>query len=320
MNNVSKAIVTGGAGFIGSHIVDELLEKRIETFVVDDFSTGSMDNLSLHQNDRLLHVIRGDIKDIDSLLPGTGADVIFHEAAIASVPKSVEDPIFVHNVNVNYTLKVLEYCRRENVKRIVFASSASVYGFVKNPPAEEIMHCAPASPYGASKLAIEDYLNAYQSSYGLDAVILRYFNVFGPRQKTSSYSGVITIFINSLLQGKNPTIFGDGLQTRDFVHVRDIALANILAMESESASGNIFNVASGRVVSILELFDIIKRATDAKNVNPVFGKPKPGDLRVGSASIERVKRGLGFSARVTLEQGLDELVELIAKKYEIQKA
>ena len=257
MRNISTAIVTGGAGFIGSHIVDQLLKKNIETFVLDNFSTGSMENLVQNKNNKLLHIVSGDIKSISNLLSDVNsADVLFHEAAIASVPRSVEDPIFVHNVNVNSTLEVLDYCLKKKVKRFIFASSAAVYGKIKEPPAMENLLCAPSSPYGASKMAVEDYLNAYHNTYGLDTVILRYFNVFGPRQKTNSYSGVITVFINNLLQGKNPTIFGDGGQTRDFVHVRDIAQANMLAMESDQAVGGAFNVASGSAVSILGLFEL----------------------------------------------------------------
>ncbi len=315
MRNISTAIVTGGAGFIGSHIVDKLLERKIETFVLDDLSTGSMENLAQHKNNKLLHMKPGDIKNISKLLSDVdGVDVVFHEAAIASVPRSVAEPIFVHDVNVNSTLEVLEYCLKKKVKRFVFASSAAVYGQLKEPPALESLPCAPCSPYGASKMAVEDYLNAYHYTYGLDTVILRYFNVFGPRQKTSSYSGVITVFINSLLQGKNPTIFGDGCQTRDFVHVRDIAQANMLAMESDRVVGEMFNVASGSAVSILELFELIKEATEAKDAKPEFGDPAPGDVRTGTASIEKIKRSMDYNPQVRLDEGLAELVKERRKK------
>ena len=317
MRNISTAIVTGGAGFIGSHIVDGLLGKKIETFVLDNMSTGSMENLAQHKNEKLLHVRTGDIKNISKLLSDVdGADVVFHEAAIASVPRSVEEPIFVHDVNVNSTLEVLGYCLKKKVKRFVFASSAAVYGQIKVPPALESLPCAPCSPYGASKMAVEDYLNAYHYTYGLDTVILRYFNVFGPRQKISSYSGVITAFINSLLQGKNPTIFGDGGQTRDFVHVRDITQANMLAMESDRGVGEVFNVASGSAVSILGLFELIKEATGAKDAKPKFADPALGDVRIGTASIDKIKKSMGYNPRVRLDEGLAELVRERRKKTE----
>src|SRR5487761_297176 len=317
MRNISTAIVTGGAGFIGSHIVDGLLEKKIETFVLDNMSTGSKENLAQHKNEKLLHVRTGDIKNISKLLSDVdGADVVFHEAAIASVPRSVEEPIFVHDVNVNSTLEVLGYCLKKKVKRFVFASSAAVYGQIKVPPALESLPCAPCSPYGASKMAVEDYLNAYHYTYGLDTVILRYFNVFGPRQKISSYSGVITAFINSLLQGKNPTIFGDGGQTRDFVHVRDITQANMLAMESDRGVGEVFNVASGSAVSILGLFELIKEATGAKDAKPKFADPALGDVRIGTASIDKIKKSMGYNPRVRLDEGLAELVRERRKKTE----
>ncbi len=315
MRNISTAIVTGGAGFIGSHIVDQLLKKNIETFVLDNFSTGSMENLVQNKNNKLLHIISGDIKNVSNLLSDVNsADVLFHEAAIASVPRSVEDPIFVHNVNVNSTLEVLDYCLKKKVKRFIFASSAAVYGKIKEPPAMENLPCAPSSPYGASKMAVEDYLNAYHNTYGLDTVILRYFNVFGPRQKTNSYSGVITVFINNLLQGRNPTIFGDGGQTRDFVHVRDIAQANMISMESDQAVGEVFNVASGSAVSILGLFELIKDATGAKDALPQFADPAMGDVRIGAASIDKIKKSMGYNPRVRLDEGLAELVDETAKK------
>ncbi len=317
MRDISTAIVTGGAGFIGSHIVDELLKKNIETFVLDNFSTGTMENLAQNQNNKLLHVRSGDIENISKLFSDVkGVDVVFHEAAIASVPKSVAEPVFVHNVNVNSTLKVLNFCVKEKVKRLVFASSSAVYGLIRNPPAVETLPCAPCSPYGASKMAVEDYLNAYHSSYGLDTVALRYFNVFGPRQKMNDYSGVITVFINSLLRRMNPTIFGDGLQTRDFVHVRDVVQANMLAMESDNAVGEVFNVASGTPVTVLELFELIKDATQAVDANPQFAGPRLGDARVGIASIDKIKERLGYDPRVRLAEGLSELVDDITKKTE----
>jgi UDP-glucose 4-epimerase len=310
MTNISKAIVTGGAGFIGSHIVDALIERGIETVVIDDFTTGSLGNLTRHRDNALLRVVTGDASRIGQLLPDIeDVDVVFHEAAIASVPKSVTDPLLVHDVNVNASLEVLVFCERRKVKRLVFASSAAVYGVLKDMPASEDLVCAPASPYGASKLAVEAYLSAFYRTYGLETVGLRYFNVYGARQTMSDYSGVITVFANKLLQRKNPVIFGDGLQTRDFVHVKDIVKANVLAMESESAAGQVFNVASGMPTSLLQLLDSLKEITGADDMKPVFEAPRKGDVRSGTASISKIERLLGYKPSVPLTEGLVDVVD-----------
>jgi nucleoside-diphosphate-sugar epimerase len=307
-----KAVVTGGAGFIGSHITDELLKRGVDTIVMDDFSTGSMANLSEHRNNKLLRVVQGDVAQAKRFLGDVGeVDVVFHEAAIANVLKSVQDPALVHNVNVNATLGLMDFCVAKHVRKLVFASSAAVYGIVDVPPASEDMVCAPHSPYGASKLAVEGYLNAYYKSYGLETVALRYFNVYGPRQKSDHYSGVITAFTKSLLLRESPMIYGDGMQTRDFVNVRDIVQANMLAMESENAGGSIFNVASGDSISVLELFEKLRTVTGARNVEPRFAPPRAGDVREGSASIAKIRKSVGYSPSVSPEEGLAEVAQYI---------
>jgi len=310
---VGKAVVTGGAGFIGSHIVDELVRRGVETLVVDDFSTGSRENLRHHSGEKLVKVISGDVRRIAEVLRGVGdVDVVFHEAAIASVPLSVKEPMRVHDANVNATLEVLDYCRSAGVKRVVFASSAAVYGVLDGKEASEEYLCRPSSPYGASKLAVEDYLGAYRTTYGLETVALRYFNVYGPRQAfNNGYSGVITIFANRILVGSSPTVFGDGEQTRDFVSVKDIVHANMLAAESPAAVGNSFNVASGRSVSLLELLACLKSVTGREWITPNFEPPRPGDVRSGSASIRRIREVLGYEPTVTLREGLASLVKQI---------
>ncbi|MEO9321144.1 MAG: NAD-dependent epimerase/dehydratase family protein [Nitrososphaera sp.] len=309
MRAVNTALVTGGAGFIGSHIVDELLSRGIETYVIDNLTTGSLDNLAAHKESSMLHVIVGDVRNAQSLLPNVNIDIVFHEAAIASVPKSVTHPLLVHDVNVNTTLELLNFCVSRGVKRLVFASTAAVYGIIEGSSASEAMSCRPNSPYGASKLSVENYLNAYHMTYGLEVVALRYFNVYGRRQRLSDYSGVITTFVNKMLQGENPVIYGDGTQVRDFVHVEDIVQANMLAMDSQSAVGEVFNVASGRATSILELVQAIKGLIGYTDVTCQFMPSRAGDMKFGVASIDKIQRVLGYKPRFAVQEGLKSVIE-----------
>ena len=309
-----KAIVTGGAGFIGSHIVDELLERKIETFVIDNLSTGSLENLKQHDGNKLLHVIIGDAKNIGKLMSGiSDIDVVFHEAAIASITRSISEPMVVHDVNVNMSLEIMNFCVANKVRRLVFASSAAVYGIIKGKASEESV-CRPYSPYGATKLAVEDYLSAYYHTYGLETVGLRYFNVFGPRQKLNDYSGVITIFINQLMNKQTPTIFGDGLQTRDFINVKDIVQANMLCMDSKNAAGEMFNVATGNPTSILELLLTIKSVTGTEKISHKFDPPRPGDVKFGLANAEKIMKTIGFAPKITVSGGLADVVKHIQSK------
>jgi nucleoside-diphosphate-sugar epimerase len=317
--NASKAIVTGGAGFIGSHIVEELIRRNIETYVIDDLSTGRLENLDAHRENELLHIVVGDGRKIMELLGDVqNIDILYHEAAIANVLLSVRDPMAVHDVNVNMSLEVMNFCREKEIRRIVFASSAAVYGILGETKAKEDILTHPASPYGASKLAIEDYLHAYKTTYGLEPVILRYFNVFGPRQIVSDYSGVITRFINELLQQRPVTIYGDGKQTRDFVNVKDIVQANMLAMEEEAAVGQVFNVASGEPTSVLQLLKALQSITDTGDIEPIFAPPRPGDVKFGTASIEKIQSVLGYKRTVSLKGGLKGLLDHTAAQLEIQ--
>ena len=311
MKSISKAIVTGGAGFIGSHIVDELLKRRIETWVVDDLSTGSLENLKEHRNNKLLHVLVGDTRNMETLLPDEkDIDVVFHEAAIASVPRSVSEPMVVHDINVNVSLAVMNFCINRGVKRFIFASSSAVYGRLDQRFHEGLV-CRPYSPYAASKLAIENYLTSYFHTYGLESVALRYFNVFGPRQIMNDYSGVIMIFINQLLKGQTPTIFGDGTQTRDFVYVKDVVQANMLAMESENVKDDVFNVATGNSITILELLQKLKSITKTENIKHKFSPPRRGDVIVCFTSIDKIKNSLGYESKMSMSEGLANVVEFI---------
>lgn len=317
MKKISKAIVTGGAGFIGSHIVDNLISKEIETYVIDDLSTGSLANLQNHKQNKLLHVIVDDARKIGNLLSEvTDIDVVFHEAAIASVPKSVSHPMLVHDVNVNTTLEIMNFCIKKGIKRFVFASTAAVYGTIKDKRASEEMLCKPISPYGASKLSVENYLDAYRASYGLETVALRYFNVYGPRQIMNDYSGVITIFTNQLLRREAPTVHGDGQQTRDFVHVKDVVQANLLAMESQNAVGGIFNVATGNSITILRLLEILKSITKTEEILHKFGSTREGDIRFGLASIDRIT-SLGYAPKISADKGLVDVVEYLRTKNQL---
>ncbi len=309
MKTINRALVTGGAGFVGSHLVDELLKRNIETFVLDDFSTGTKENLETHSSDRRLHILVGDVRNSLPLIPEPEKiDVVFHEAAIASVPKSIEDPKLVHDINVNMTLELMDFCVRKKIKRFVFASSAAVYGLLGERAANESLVCRPVSPYGAGKLSVENYLHAYEKSFGLEPFILRYFNIYGPRQTLGDYSGVITIFIDNVLNGVTPTIFGDGLQTRDFVNIKDIVQANMLAMQSEKGIGEELNVASGESSTILRLLETIEKLTGRTDLGHRFAPTRAGDVKNGSADIKKIEHTLVYKPKVSLSQGLAELI------------
>jgi nucleoside-diphosphate-sugar epimerase len=309
MTRISKAVVTGGAGFIGSHIVDELLKRGIETFVIDNLSSGSLENIQHHYNNNLLHVLIGDARNIEQLLPDENdIDVVFHQAAIASVSRSVSEPMMVHDVNVNMSLTVMNFCINRKIRRFVFASSAAVYGVIKGRASEDQV-CKPYSPYGATKLAVESYLDAYYQTYGLETVALRYFNVFGPRQNLNDYSGVITIFINQILNKETPIIHGDGTQTRDFVNVKDIVRANMLCMESKNAVGRRFNVATGNSTSILQLLLILKSITNTEDIPHKFGPTRAGDVKFGVAAIDKIRNALGFEPRIPNSEGLMDVIQ-----------
>lgn len=317
--NASRAVVTGGAGFIGSHIVDELIRRKVETYVVDDLSTGTLENLRQHEGSDLLHVVVGDARKIDKLLAGVeNIDVFFHEAAIANVLRSVKEPMVVHDVNVTMALQAMNYCVANSIRRFVFASSAAVYGVIGDVKAQEGLVCFPSSPYGATKLCVENYLHAYKTTYGLEGVMLRYFNVYGPRQATSDYSGVITLFVNRILRRQPVTIYGDGTQTRDFVNVRDIVQANMLAIDRDAAVDGVFNVASGSSTSILALFEMLKSAAGADDLQRSFAPTRAGDVMFGNASIEKIQAVLGYRRSVSMEQGLAELLRSAASAIEIK--
>ncbi|MEZ4260883.1 MAG: SDR family oxidoreductase [Polyangiaceae bacterium] len=302
-----RTLVTGGAGFIGSHIVRRLLALGHAVRVLDDFSTGSRDNLAEVSSD--VEITAGDVRDADALeRVANGCEVIFHEAAIVSVPYSIEHPMESHAVNVVGTLNTLEVARRVGARRVVFASSAAVYGAEPTLPKVESMLPAPISPYGVEKLTCEHYLAAWAHLFGVETVALRYFNVFGPRQDPSSpYSGVISVFVDRLLAGRGVTFFGDGRQTRDFVYAGDVAEANVLAASARGVSGRVYNVACGRETSLLDLATMIGDAV-GRPVVRTFEPARVGDIARSSADIGRARDELGYAPAVTVEEGLRRLV------------
>jgi len=307
----SRVLVTGGAGFIGSHLVDRLLGEGFEVTVVDDFSTGQMQNISHHRNLEDFHLVRGDVRDIGLAEKVVeDVDAVFHEAALVDVPLSIENPLLFNDVNLVGTLNLLKACLDSDVKRFVFASSAAVYGDSKPARKKENTLCKPISPYGVSKLAAENYVKVFNELYGLETVSLRYFNVYGPRQfGGSSYNAVINAFISRVLNWQPPVIYGDGNQTRDFVHVDDVVSANMLALRSENAVGEVFVIASGTAISVYELAKRLQKITNTEHLKPIFAEPKVGDIMHCSADISKAEKLLGFHPKIGLEDGLSSLVK-----------
>jgi UDP-glucose 4-epimerase len=309
MTEYSKVVVTGGAGFIGSHIVDRLLNDGFEVTVVDNFLTGRLGNTAHHQGRKDYHFVKGDIRDPDVIRKAVeDADAVFHEAALVSVNRSVENPTLTNEINVTGTLTLLKSCMDSNVKRFIYASSSSVYGETETLPKSEELACHPTSPYAVSKLAAENYVKVFHQVYGLETVGLRYFNVYGTRQGYGPYSGVITIFINQLLADQQPTIYGDGTQTRDFTNVRDVVEANVLALVNKKASGRVFNIATGVATSINELARILLDITKKRNLKATYAEPRLGDIKHSYADISNANKILGYRPKVQLREGLIRLV------------
>jgi UDP-glucose 4-epimerase len=303
-----KVLVTGGAGFIGSHIARACLSAGDAVRVLDDFSTGRRDNLADVERD--VDVIEGGVEDLAGVRAAvSGCEVVFHQAAVVSVPLSVQDPLRAHAVNALGTLHVLLAARDAGVRRVVFAGTCAAYGDDPQLPKTEDMPTRPLSPYAIQKLAAEHYCQRFTALYGLETVVLRYFNVFGPRQDaSSSYAGVIPLFVSALVRGRQPVIFGDGLQTRDFVHVSDVVRANRMAASSPAAAGLVLNVGRGEAVTVRALYDAIARELGAEGIRPASAPERPGDIRHSLADASRARRVLGWSAQVGLAEGLRDTV------------
>jgi nucleoside-diphosphate-sugar epimerase len=304
----SKCLVTGGAGFIGSHIVRALLEEGSDVRVIDNLVTGKRGNLK--EVEREIEFMEGDIRNpVDCSKACQDVEVAYHLAALGSVPRSVEDPFTSNDVNVTGTLNILIAARDERVRRVVFSSSSSVYGNTPSQRKHEGMKPNPLSPYAASKLAGEAYCSVFNRNYDIETVVLRYFNVFGPRQDPNSqYAAVIPRFISALERGESPVIYGDGEQTRDFTYVQNVVNANLLASKSRAAIGHVMNIACGDEISVNRLLSGIARRMQC-TANPVHFPERAGDIKHSCADIQIAREILNYEPSVTFEIGLDKTVE-----------
>ena len=317
---MSLYLVTGGAGFIGSNIVEELLRRNQKVRILDNFSTGKRENITRVKeileseninNLEKLEVVEGDIRSYHIVREAIeGVDFILHQAALPSVPRSVKDPLTSNEVNVVGTLNILNAAKEIKVKRIVYASSSSVYGDLEVLPKTEDMLPKPLSPYAVSKLAAEKYCQVFTNLYGLETIVLRYFNVFGPRQDPNSqYSAVIPKFIKMIKEGTSPTVFGDGEQSRDFTYVRNVVDANLLACKknTEELSGEVFNAAFGKRITINELVNSINDILKT-NTKPNYTDPRPGDVKHSLSNIGKIRQLLDYEPEVDFFEGLKRVI------------
>jgi nucleoside-diphosphate-sugar epimerase len=304
---MARYLVTGGAGFIGSHIAETLVGRGDEVRVLDDLSTGKLENLAGIAG--RFEFVEGDIRDLATCRQAVeGVRAVFHEAALASVARSVEDPLLANAVNVTGTLNLLVAAHAAGVRSFVLASSSAVYGDDPTLPKVEGREGRPVSPYGANKLFDEKYAQTFHILHGMNTVSLRYFNVFGPRQDpTSEYSAVIPIFVAKVLRGERPTVFGDGEQSRDFIHVADVVQANLLAAESPGAAGEAVNVACGVGTTVNGLLAAINGALGTK-AEPLYAPPRPGDILHSTADISKARRLMGFAPRQNFREGLEATI------------
>ena len=299
-------LVTGGAGFIGSHLVEELVLRGERVRVVDNLVTGKRHNIA-HLS--LIEFIEGDLADMAVATRAVAdVDYVLHQAAIPSVPRSVQDPVTSNRANIDASLNILVAARDAGVKRLVYAGSSSAYGDTPTLPKVETMPTAPLSPYALQKLVAEQYCQMFTRLYGLETVTIRYFNVFGPRQDPSSpYSGVISLFISALCERRRPTIYGDGEHTRDFTYVANVVDGVLRACEAKDASGEVINVATGGRISLNQLFRTLRDLT-AASVEPIYADPRPGDVKDSQADITKARRILGYEPKVPFEEGLNRTV------------
>jgi len=301
-------LVTGGAGFIGSNLVQRLLERGDTVRVLDNFSSGNRGNLS--GLDRDVEIVEGDLRSYERVHAAIrGVETVFHQGALPSVPRSVQDPLTTNAANVEGTLNVLLAARDEDVRRVIFASSSSVYGSNGSPPRVESATPNPISPYAVSKLAAESYCVGFHRVYGLETVSLRYFNVFGPNQDpTSQYASVVPRFFSAVREGRSVPIYGDGSQSRDFTYVENVIEANIRADEAEGLGGAVLNIATGRATTVEELADLVGNAL-GKPAAKEYLPPRPGEVRDSWASTDQARRLIGYEPRIGLEEGLRRVAQ-----------
>ena len=305
-----KILVTGGAGFIGCNLVRFLLAKGHQVVVLDNFATGKRQNLQPIGDQ--IQLIEGDIRDGQAVdHAAQGCKAIFHQAALGSVPRSVEDPLASHDVNVNGTITVLESARRTDVRRIVFAASSSAYGDQEKSPKHEGMVAMPISPYAANKVACEAYMRSYAAAYGLETLCLRYFNVFGPYQDPSSaYAAVIPAWVSKILHGQSPTVFGDGEQSRDFCYIDNVCEANWLAANAppDACTGQAMNVACNHRTTLNQILDLLGRLLQA-DVKPTYTDERLGDVKHSLADVALAKKTIGYEPKVFFEEGLTKAID-----------
>jgi nucleoside-diphosphate-sugar epimerase len=311
---MAKVLVPGGAGFIGSNLTEALLKAGHQVRVLDNFSTGKKENLVYSEAYPFLEVVEGDICDFTTCQRAMeGIEYVFHQAALPSVQRSVEDPLSSNAVNTGGTLNVLVAARDAGVRRVIYAASSSAYGDTPTLPKQEEMASSPLSPYALQKFIGEEYCRLFSKLYHLETISLRYFNIFGPKQDPNSiYSAVIPKFIDALVSGRPPVIFGDGEQSRDFTYIDNVVHANLLAMKAERTQGEVVNVACGRRVSLNQLVKILQDIIDS-HVSPLYEEPRQGDVRHSLADIKRGKTILNYDPRVGIEEGLRRTVEYFKK-------
>lgn len=308
MSMTSKVLVTGGAGFIGSNLAGELIRRGARVTIIDNFVTGFRENLEEIEGD--FEFVEGDLNDEAALAEALdGVEIVFHQAALPSVPRSVENPEETHDACVNGTFRLLSEAKRKGVRRFVYAASSSAYGDQRTLPKVETMRPEPLSPYAAAKLVGEYYCGVFHHVYGLETISLRYFNVFGPRQNPSSfYSGVISRFIDALMSGKTPVIFGDGEQSRDFTYIANVVDANIKAAQTGSGFGEVYNTANGERTTLNELLDTLKKIT-GRDVEAEYREPRKGDVLHSQADNRKAVETFGYEKLVGLEEGLEKTIE-----------
>jgi len=310
-----RIVVTGAAGFIGSNLTDSLLEQGAEVVGIDNLFNGRMENLDEALKYDNFKFLKGDIRDLNFLLDAfESIDIIYHLAAFTSVPQSVKMPENCNDVNVNGVMNVLNAARRMDVEKIIYASSSSVYGDTPTLPKREDMRRLPISPYGVAKLACEAYMQVYHQVYGLKTTSLRYFNVFGPRQKDSTYSGVIAIWLGNIIRNEDLTIFGDGTYSRDFTYIKDVIQANLLAAKQD-VPGEIFNIGAGSPISLTNLANIMLKITNREHLKINYKDQRPGDIIHSYADISKANRLLKFEPEYNQENGLKEYFKWYDDKY-----